>query len=357
MDGEDPFAFVVKQCIYSKSQEDILDAKPISVDSQGSIDSPIFGDTPGKPGIQVESTGIIICSLPDSASKEEDEYLHEEFQTPPEDSLLATSDDRSINDGHHVVADGGDRHETEAVAIASNLGLSSAADKYLLVSTIEGEKSRVVKRDLPLDEDVFVLHSSPSKRPLPGSKILGLEQFSDVAGESRDFPEETAESHLEDNSHSNPATESNENIQIHDSMLVIQNSTQEEKVQVETDKYVIEVSGIGSPAVDPKCGTEVTQSENGDSGGFQSDRNSTINGKVGRRKLPLSICRLVVNPEGDAESALKSARAKLVMGLIEVLGMLSKEASGNDEEVDILELAKGHGMAFPRPRWWPPNYK
>lgn len=356
MDGEDPFGFIVKQCIYSKSQEDILDAKPISFDSQGIIDSPIFGDTPGKPGIQVESTGIIICSLPDSASKEEDEFLHEEFQTPPEDSLLASSDDRNLNDDHHVVGDDGDHDETEAVAIASNLELSSPVGKYLLVSTIEGEKSRVVKRDLPLDEDVFVLHSSPSKRPLPGNKVLGLEQLnSDVAGESRDFPEKTAESPLEYNSHSNPARESNENIQIHDAMLVIPYSIQEEKFQVETDKHVIEVSDIGSPAVNPKCGTEVTQSENGDSGGFQSDRNSMINGKDGRRKLPLSICGLVVNPGGDAESALKSARAKLVMGLIEVLGMLSKEASGNDEEVDILELAKSHGMTFPRPRWWPPN--
>ncbi|XP_059447328.1 uncharacterized protein LOC132178791 [Corylus avellana] len=125
MDGNgDPFASIIELCHVSASQEDRLRRCPFARESDNDDEEE-----------RVESTGILMVSLPESSS------AHDVFQTPPDGSVLPSSEEQWLMAlDHHP-----DQLEVDGPRDAVDLG----KDSDLGFSEVElTQKSKLSKQNM-----------------------------------------------------------------------------------------------------------------------------------------------------------------------------------------------------------------
>ncbi|XP_010646741.2 uncharacterized protein LOC104878305 isoform X2 [Vitis vinifera] len=372
----DPFQSLLEPCHISSSQEDLLRNCPFTRQSHdGSGD-----DSPDSGGVPVESSGIIMLSLPESTYEET--TPQDEFQTPPEEVQPASSAEQRAPafDRQHEVWVDDDKEGSVAADVSctdgaatvelgkdSDLGFSgpTSAVKVVAVSNVDGvgasevsesgvEKCRVLLRGSQEASGNLNINSvSPgncntiSPQNNQGNEIMLIEdtpvkkkpcfpesEFEDTGGVSglgedpmkTDSDVDVTKREGVENGKSNGDVSEGDILQ----SIVGRDTIRKNIEDLEKFKYIIRSVRNGPPL--PPLLSEVPQA---------------------RRELPLSICGPV---EDAARDSVTGNRQQVTV--VDVLKILCGECDWNaeeTEETDILEIAKRCGMTFPRPRWWPPS--
>ncbi|XP_034681008.1 uncharacterized protein LOC117910928 isoform X2 [Vitis riparia] len=372
----DLFQSLLEPCHISSSQEDLLRNCPFTRQSDdGSGD-----DSPGSGGVPVESSGIIMLSLPESTNDET--TPQDEFQTPPEEVQPASSAEQRAPafDRQNEVWVDDDKEGSVAADVSctdgaatvelgkdSDLGFSgpTSAVKVVAVSNVDGvgasevsesgvEKCRVLLRGSQEASGNLNINSvSPgncntiSPQNNQGNEIMLIEdtpvkkkpcfpesEFEDTGGVSglgedpmkTDSDVDVTKREGVENGKSNGDVSEGDILQ----SIVGRDTIRKNIEDLEKFKYIIRSVRNGPPL--PPLLSEVPQE---------------------RRELPLSICGPV---EDAARDSVTGNRQQVTV--VDVLKILCGECDWNPaetEETDILEIAKRRGMTFPRPRWWPPS--
>eukprot|EP00261_Vitis_vinifera_P017177 XP_010646741.1 PREDICTED: uncharacterized protein LOC104878305 isoform X2 [Vitis vinifera] len=372
----DPFQSLLEPCHISSSQEDLLRNCPFTRQSHDGSGE----DSPDSGGVPVESSGIIMLSLPESTYEET--TPQDEFQTPPEEVQPASSAEQRAPafDRQHEVWVDDDKEGSVAADVSctdgaatvelgkdSDLGFSgpTSAVKVVAVSNVDGvgasevsesgvEKCRVLLRGSQEASGNLNINSvSPgncntiSPQNNQGNEIMLIEdtlvkkkpcfpesEFEDTGGVSglgedpmkTDSDVDVTKREGVENGKSNGDVSEGDILQ----SIVGRDTIRKNIEDLEKFKYIIRSVRNGPPL--PPLLSEVPQA---------------------RRELPLSICGPV---EDAARDSVTGNRQQVTV--VDVLKILCGECDWNPEETeetDILEIAKRRGMTFPRPRWWPPS--
>ena len=178
----DPFQSLLEPCHISSSQEDLLRNCPFTRQSHDGSGE----DSPDSGGVPVESSGIIMLSLPESTYEET--TPQDEFQTPPEEVQPASSAEQRAPafDRQHEVWVDDDKEGSVAADVSctdgaatvelgkdSDLGFSgpTSAVKVVAVSNVDGvgasevSESGVEKCRVLLRGSQEASGEPPSKKP------------------------------------------------------------------------------------------------------------------------------------------------------------------------------------------------
>uniref|UniRef100_A0A5B7B7M1 Uncharacterized protein n=1 Tax=Davidia involucrata TaxID=16924 RepID=A0A5B7B7M1_DAVIN len=364
---DDPFGSLVRQCQPTSSQEHRLRTCPFAREDEVFPEDQSPSSDPNQTSI--EPTGIFMVSLPDSSKN--DSSPHEDFQTPPEDSLLASSEEQRTTTAVEALAGQkinavSDHNDSEAMAVdncctgtektvdlgkdSDNLGFSgekltqvigagvavSGADcsrgvdavRVSEVSEDELTKCSVKRREL----NEGVSFESQSKKLKLSEKNSGLESPNVCLGNNEPVIVETTgtevlESEFEEIGEGLGFGEDRMNV---DSQLQEKGASVRKNIK-DLDKFKYVTSG-------------------GINRHSEKDK-----GVRGRRELPFSISGQTKNVGRESGLGTSPAKHKLLKDLLDALKMVAKELDDGSEDVDFLETAKRRGMTFPRPRWWPPE--
>ncbi|KAL6349507.1 hypothetical protein AAG906_034164 [Vitis piasezkii] len=387
----DLFQSLLEPCHISSSQEDLLRNCPFTRQSDdGSGD-----DSPGSGGVPVESSGIIMLSLPESTNDET--TPQDEFQTPPEEVQPASSAEQRAPafDRQHEVWVDDDKEGSVAADVSctdgaatvelgkdSDLGFSgpTSAVKVVAVSNVDGVGASEVSES-GVEKCRVLLRGSQEASAEPPSKKPNI------------YEENSGNLNINSVSPGNCNTISPQNNQGNEIMLIEDTLVKKKLCFPESEfEDTGGVSGLGEDPMKTDSDVDVTKREgveNGKSNGDVSEGDilqsivgrdtirkniedlekfkyiirSVRNGPPlppllsevpqARRELPLSICGPV---EDAARDSVTGNRQQVTV--VDVLKILCGECDWNPEETeetDILEIAKRRGMTFPRPRWWPPS--
>eukprot|EP00261_Vitis_vinifera_P017176 XP_010646740.1 PREDICTED: uncharacterized protein LOC104878305 isoform X1 [Vitis vinifera] len=387
----DPFQSLLEPCHISSSQEDLLRNCPFTRQSHDGSGE----DSPDSGGVPVESSGIIMLSLPESTYEET--TPQDEFQTPPEEVQPASSAEQRAPafDRQHEVWVDDDKEGSVAADVSctdgaatvelgkdSDLGFSgpTSAVKVVAVSNVDGVGASEVSES-GVEKCRVLLRGSQEASGEPPSKKPNI------------YEENSGNLNINSVSPGNCNTISPQNNQGNEIMLIEDTLVKKKPCFPESEfEDTGGVSGLGEDPMKTDSDVDVTKREgveNGKSNGDVSEGDilqsivgrdtirkniedlekfkyiirSVRNGPPlppllsevpqARRELPLSICGPV---EDAARDSVTGNRQQVTV--VDVLKILCGECDWNPEETeetDILEIAKRRGMTFPRPRWWPPS--
>ncbi|XAR54895.1 hypothetical protein NMG60_11030225 [Bertholletia excelsa] len=373
MEDSDPFGSIVSRCQPTSSQEDILRLCPFARESEvfpgDDEESP---SSPAACGIPVESTEIMMVSPPESPR--EKSPPHEEFQTPPEGSLPASSEEQrsaaeafdtrsgeqfhGVGGGENVAVDRGCTASEGVVDLgkdSANLGLSGVKPGQ--------------RRDRGGGEGLDAVRSLGVEKVIASEAFESeSEKFKVLRGKSslvcHDISCESVPKKLKLSDPPNTSASDTE-------PLIIETFPDE---NTNTEAIHLEVEEIGGrcednvyvkvPVRESKSGESVSEGSRlhknvEDLDKFKYDSSiSVIPSKnisdVGsRRELPSSISGRANNAGIEMRSSTSDAKSQGWKDLLYALKMVAKEKdNGFDEGADFLQTAKRRGLIFPRPSWW-----
>ncbi|KAK7850728.1 hypothetical protein CFP56_043823 [Quercus suber] len=306
---DDPFASITELCHVSASQEELLRHCGFSgPDGCSYHDANEDSDDPTQPKeVEVESTGIVMVSLPDSFDDEEEEQKKDDgtpqdlFQTPTEGSLVASSEEQQP---------------------------PVAADD----PAVDGPRA-------------------PEPNCTDGDEAVDLGKDSDLG-----FPEQPKELGLSKNLDSE-AQLTHQDTEIIEEMAVEENKDEEAQISMEgSTKRKREFPSGDTVIVDSESEEndwEEAEEEEGEEKNQEKLREKA-NGSERYRVLPASMAQ-----EENRAEGVKNNRGVIgkEVTILDVLKMLKQRYDEEEEEkndgVSVLEICMRRGVTFPRLCWWP----
>ncbi|KAM4085538.1 hypothetical protein ACJW30_10G035500 [Castanea mollissima] len=302
---DDPFAFITELCHVSASQEERLRhcgfAGPDGCSYHGANDD---SDDPTQPmEVEVESTGIVMVSLPETLEEEEEEGGKDDstpqdlFHTPTEGSLLVNSEEQQPP----VAADDPEVNGPRAPQ----------------PNCTDGDEAV----DLGKDSD------------------LGFSEQSKKLGLSKNLDSEAQFTH--------------QDTEIIEETAVEENKDEEAKISMEgSTKRKLEIPYGDTVIVDSEL--EEDDWEEGE-GKNQEKLREKANGSKRYRVLPASMAQ-----EENRAEGVKNNRGVIgkEVTILDVLKMLKQRCDDGEKDdglkgVSVLEICMRRGVTFPRPCWWP----
>lgn len=377
--GNDPFASLQPFCHVSSSQEERLRRCPFAPEPYNpeSDESSSSDSSSSDNDIPVESTGIIMVSLPESQGND-NSNSHEVFHTPLEESagvssneLRPSSEADGGGGGHrNLEADGGGGGETVAVEAGFSEGIGSGTvdlSRDSELGFVEIELAQRVEPDFDpnrsqLEDSVNNLAEfRVSRSGLPLVDGLGESPLKKLKASERN-------SESERGSQQSDGSDFTENLEINGG-----ESSAKRKLEFSQNDEATEVVDLENEANDSVLGlgNGERRAENGEingkerlsakefietmamlrnDSGRETQERAVENGEsppVRRRRLPNSI---MGQPENAAED-----KARRELTLLDVLRLISEDCDDRNHNLNcsFLEIAKGRGMTFPRPASWP----
>ncbi|GMH29779.1 hypothetical protein Nepgr_031622 [Nepenthes gracilis] len=355
---DDPYGSIIEHCIYSSSQESLLNRSIFAREDELflGLESPELSGPPDPVG------GITIVSPPETPKQtvDDDTPPAEEYMTPPEESRLSSSQEQPAliaaaespcGQGFVDSLDGGGGSGNEITSVdAGCVDINRSVDlefgeertatievvydgkvRVREVSEIEFERSEVSERgNIPRKSSV----EPPLKIPRISYENLG----------------NTEELVIENDDDNEEAT------------YLGENSTRKKL------KLCAEKDGNDKKDIDEEIdnAAQLQQPPNGE----RDHKLEVATDKKGRRALPLSMTgagqwenseeKMERGDVGCDANSRNSHGATMAddddngdpITLMEALRILAKEMPSNHHAgADILETAKNRGMCFPHPRW------
>ncbi|KAA8526006.1 hypothetical protein F0562_007894 [Nyssa sinensis] len=375
---EDPFGSLVRQCQPTSSQEDRLRTCPFAREDE------VFPEDES-PSTSVEPTGIVMVSLPDSSKA--DSSPHEDFRTPPEDSLLESSEEQRKTTAGDALAGQkingvSDKNDSAAMAVYSctgtdktvdlgkdsdNLGFSGVKSTQLIggggaVSGVPCSGGVDAVNVSEVSEDELTKYSAlrgelnegHSFEPRPkklkvSEKNSGLESPNVCLGNNEPVIVET-------NRNENAGTEvlESEFEEIAEGLGFGEDTMNVGPQLKETEESMglrkaDQLSKNGEGFSVKKNIEDLEKFKYVSSGGINR-HGGEDKGFGGRRELPSSISGQAKNVGKESGLGSSSAKHQLLKDLLDALKMAAKKLDDGSEDVDFFETAKRRGMTFPRPR-------
>lgn len=369
MEADDPFASITELCQVSSSQEDHL--RHCRFVGEPGEDTQASGET------DEQLTGIMMITPPDSMSENDENDNNtlkdnEIFQTPPENTLTASSDDHRDNQTVAIEdeTEGGctEGEKTVNLGADTDLGfteveLTQRSGSVNEVIQSELNKIRVLKRELASSERLI---ESLKKKSKISDNNFHLESPKQCLGESVEKIMKSLEklnsikdsvyNHGYKSPHSNQRSEASGD---NSSKRKLDFSTENLGLETEATDRGLRLSkglehcirnGEGCRSVGNNGNGERTsisgQKRKEDIDNYRYTGPSVHNsGEMGRRTrairtLPVSICG---KGEMDARNDSKE------ITLLDVLRMLARNCDYDHslENKSILDVAKSRGMTFP----------
>ena len=303
---DDPFASITELCHISASQEERLRHCGFATGRDGCSDHDANEDSddPTQPmEMEVESTGIVMVSLPETFDEEEEQKKDDStpqdlFQTPTEGSLLASSEEQQP---------------------------PVAADD----PAVDGPRA-------------------PEPNCTDGDEAVDLGKDSDLG-----FPEPSKKLGLSKNLDSE-AQLTHQDTEIIEEMAVEENKDEEEaQLSMEgSSKRKLEFPYGDTVIVDSE--SEEDDWEEGEEKNQEKLREKA-NGSVRYRVLPASMAQ-----EENRAEGVKNNRGVIgkEVTILDVLKMLKQRYDDEEKDdglksVSVSEICMRRGVTFPRPCWWP----
>ncbi|GAV79764.1 hypothetical protein CFOL_v3_23227 [Cephalotus follicularis] len=340
MEIDDPFGSIIKYCIISSSQEEILrglkfatePGEPLSSDAESTY----------REDIPLESTGIVLASPPETTRDKtgENNTPHDIFHTPPEESVPVDNlDDDS--DGDDVVDLGRD----------ADLGFSELELTQRIESEgieFESEEVRVLKRETPSGEGISESLSKRSKITHSGTSKSCLRIGTD--GTSERLVKSIERLKFKGISPYNKGTPSeireDKEISLHSCRPEIQqgNETCEGSLTKRKLDFSAEVMELQNEE-----GNSDTRSVK------DIDKYRYVGGSVGLERKARGLRVLPVSVRGPLEeNGEGKSEAKKNSDQLDVLKMLARDTDDGDlKGLSVLDVAKRRAMTFPQPGWLP----
>jgi hypothetical protein len=282
MDGNsDPFASITELCHVSASQEDRLRHCPFARESNDDDEDD-----------RVESTGILMVSLPESSS------AHDVFQTPPEGSVLQSSEEQW-----------------------------SMAFDHPYDRAVDGPRDAV---DLGKDSD------------------LG---FSEVELAQRVNDDSVSECRMR--------TESSLEEGLADSLSKKSNLSEQQMASEAPEACVVALTDTNTENFGVKLDSESRRNfEISEETAVEANSDDVEVFSSAKRKLDYFQSESKESGEDDleGEQPVGKGAERVPISILNVLKILKEGCDDEDESlknVSILEICKQRGVTFPRPRWWP----
>ncbi|XP_042947782.1 uncharacterized protein LOC122280809 [Carya illinoinensis] len=385
--NNDPFASITVVCHVSSSQEDRLLNCHFALESDGCSDQEDDDTTPAT-GVHVAPTGILMVSPPDSSDGNDDSNPHDVFQTPPEGSVLLSSEEQGFMAVDHPIdrmADeprdaealhdtltvhGGCTEGTDTVDLGkdSHLGLSVVSLKQRIDDDWEANSSsgELKKLDLLTRELLFKegLTESLSKKPKGSEQNL-------VSGASEPYVGAPADQNTEIFEQRGLRLECGR----HQSLGI------SKEMAMDANGYDIKVSkeSTGNGMLEfPNGESEILQSESkedleGDtqldpSKSEESGEEDWVEPEEGEESgtrcsqeqntQPIERLQYVSSSKlrgiGNSSEVRPESRKKATT--LEVLKILKEGCDYEDDSlknISIFEICQQRGVIFPQPRWSP----
>lgn len=362
-DDDDHWAWLIRHCHVSASQEDHLRRCPFAPEpyDPGAADGGSSDSDDG--GFPVESNGIVMVSPPESPELRDNGTPCDVFQTPPEYSTSLSSEEQrppAAREHGESAGDGEDLTEVVDVGSKDDAGLA----------TVElGVDSDLGFSEIQLTERV--VHSQSNASPSRGgSESLGFQVSEE--GLHEPSPLRKSKTPIRNSAKSTPESESERVVTPYSQGS---GSRQNHEIGESEAKRKLEFQpGIEADdgAINERVGAGNELESNGaeklPDGEFaettetlrQVSTGDAVDGqeRCRRRVLPSTICG---HAETDNESPAKRVRSggsfseegHLKFTVLDALKML-KEVSNESVPTDgFLDICKRRGMTFPRPSWWP----
>lgn len=345
--GDDPFGFLLPLCHVSSSQEERLRRCPFAPERYNPENDESSSESTAE--IPVDSTGIIMVSLPETEEGDDNSHSLEVFHTPPEESAAQSSNELRPTvdsvDGGDVCCrspDGGG--ETVVVGVGSSevdgagtVDLSRDSDLGFLevqltqrenvysdlnrspveVPVTESKGARVLRRELSLDDSL-------GKSPLKKLKIS--EQNVEESDEELDPERATPPNHGSALAKSGEQSSAKRKLEFTEN----DNSTEVIELGTEPDKDVFEMRNAAS---------------NGINGGNALQETAQLPPAC-RRRLPSSLL-------GQAENDGDKGNREEEVTMLDVLRLSKDDSDDGFSSCGLLEICRRRGLTFPRPAWWP----
>ncbi|KAK9984796.1 hypothetical protein SO802_034321 [Lithocarpus litseifolius] len=308
---DDPFASITELCHVSASQEERLRHCGFAVGRGGCSDHDANEDSddptqPMEVEVEVESTGIVMVSLPETLDEEEekdDSTLQDLFQTPPEGSLLASSeeqqppvaaDDPAVDGPRAPEPNCTDGDEAVDLGKDSDLGFSEQSKKLGLSKNSDSE-AQLTRQDTEIIEEMAVEENKDEEAQLS------------MEGSTKRKPE----------------------FPYGDTVVLDSESEEDDWEEAEEEE-----------------GEEKNQEK----------LREKANGSERYRVLPASMAQEENRAEGVKHNRGVIGKEVTILDVLKMLKQRCDDEEAKDDDlksVSVLEICMLRGVTFPRPCWWP----
>ncbi|XP_043717465.1 uncharacterized protein LOC122665383 [Telopea speciosissima] len=344
---DDPFAEIKHDCEYSSSQEERLRHGRFCGESVADPEVPSSDNSTQIEGIPVDSTGIMMCSPPETPKSQSDEFL-----TPPEENLLMSSEEQTMN----LAVRGAEDHHKKLKAKGD-----VSTDHVGTVDLGKNSNPRFSLEKSPTEKGKEVLRlsgeSSSERQGITGVILGGAvapacgARVDNVAGRSDDSAALGGNLGLLKQKFETASLQSRGV----GGDIPVNKESAGKGFKENATKTVAPLKATGK---DPEFGVhkekEVrSNGEGGSSKKISQGRSNASKDVKGRRELPASIRGLMQNAAKRLLPDSAPSENQSFESLMDTLVTLSgeKNATSDPGNIDILETVERRGMIFPRPRW------